>query len=332
MLLSQRRLQQVLGTLWLIDGLLQAQQMFTTYLVYGVMRPALQNQPAPVAASLQWLIGVMQTQPNLLLVNLLIAGLELAIGLSLLCGRGIRAALVASLVWALLAWYFAEGLGLLLTGGASVLTGAPGAFLLLALLGLAAYPRRPSRLTQGDGEESGLLTRAWLRWVLAGLWCLAGLLQLQAPWWVPGEISGSIGLMQDGGGLNSTLVDPLLRALASLTSPISVDAPLNAILIILFLGLGIGIAAARGKWLRPWLVASMVVSLVIWWGCEALGNILTGTTTDVNTGPLFILTALACWPGVPPPRAVRDRSADALQQLVGGELPAPAESAGLNGK
>ena len=329
MLLSQQRLQQILGALWLIDGLLQVQQMFTPYLVYGVMMPTLQDQPVPVAASLQWIVGV--TQPNLLLVNLLIAGVELAIGLSLLFGRWSRASLVASVAWALIAWYSSEGLGLLLTGGASVLTGAPGAFLLYALLGLAAYPRRSHR-TSGEADEQGLLTRTWLRWVLAGLWCLAGILQLQAPWWVPGEISGSIGVMQDGGGLNTTLVDPILRALASLTSPISVEAPLNGILILLFLGLGIAIATARGRWLRPWLVASMVVSLVVWWGCEALGNILTGMTTDVNTGPLFILTALACWPCAPLPRVARDPSAVAVQRLAGAELLPPVERAGLNGK
>ena len=324
--LSQQRLQQILGALWLIDGLLQVQQMFTPYLVYGIVMPALQNQPAPVAASLQWLIGV--TQPNLLLVNLLIAGVELAIGLSLLFGRWTRASLIASVACALIAWYGSEGMGLLLTGGASILIGAPGAFLLYALLGLATYPRRTAR----DTDERGLLTRVWLRWILAGLWCLAGLLQLQPSWWVPGEISGSIGVMQGGGGLNSVLVDPVLRALSSFTSPAPVEAPLNGILIILFLGLGIAIAAARGRWLRPWLVSSIAVSLVVWWGCEALGNTLTGMTTDVNTGPLFILTALACWPRTPLPRGVRDRSAVAVQHLAGAKLPPLAERAGLNGK
>jgi hypothetical protein len=138
--------------------------------------------------------------------------------------------------------------------------------------------------------------------------------------------------MQDGGGLNSVLVDPILRALSSFTSPASVEAPLNGVLIILFLGLGIAIAAARGRWLRPWLMASIAVSLVAWWGCEALGNILTGMTTDVNTGPLFILTALACWARAPLPRAVRDRSAGAVQRLADAELPPPVERAGLNGK
>ena len=54
-----------------------------------------------------------------------------------------QASLVVSVVWALIAWYGSEGMGMLPTGGASVLVGAPGAFLLYALLGLAAYPGVP---------------------------------------------------------------------------------------------------------------------------------------------------------------------------------------------
>jgi hypothetical protein len=76
----------------------------------------------------------------------------------------------------------------------------------------------------------------------------------------------------------------------------------------------------------------MALSLLIWWGCEALGNILTGATTDVNTGPLFILIALACWPRASLLRVVRDRSADILQPLGEAQLPASAHKAGLNGK
>ncbi len=283
-LLSRREVQQILGALWLIDGLLQVQpQMFTLNLIYGIMMPLLQNQPAPVAASLQWIIGV--TAQHLLLVNLLISVVQIAIGLSLLLGRGIRAALIVSIVWAVIAWYAVEGMGLLLTGDASVLTGAPGAFLLYILLALVVYPRHAT--------ERSLLSRQHLRWCLAGFWCLAALLQLQPSWWVPGQISGSIGVMLDGGGLNTFLVDPVLGPLSVLTTQIEI--PLNSVLIVLFLGLAFALAVAKDTWLRPLLVVSMVISLAIWWGFEALGNILTGLTTDVNSGLVLIIIALACW-------------------------------------
>ena len=48
MLFTQKRLRQLLGILWLIDGLLQLQpQMFTMNMVNGVMVPTVQDQPAP---------------------------------------------------------------------------------------------------------------------------------------------------------------------------------------------------------------------------------------------------------------------------------------------
>ena len=45
-----------------------------------------------------------------------------------------------SFAWALGVWFFGEGLGMVLTGTASALTGAPGSVLLYGLLGLMAWP------------------------------------------------------------------------------------------------------------------------------------------------------------------------------------------------
>ena len=141
MLLTQKRLRQLLGILWLIDGLLQLQpQMFTMNMVNGVMVPTLQNQPGPVAASLQWIISV--TTHNLILVNLLIAAVQIVIGVLLISGLWVRWTIIASIVWALIVWYGGEGMSMLLTGQAGILTGAPGAVLLYPLLGLLVYPQK----------------------------------------------------------------------------------------------------------------------------------------------------------------------------------------------
>ena len=72
---------------------------------------------------------------------------------------------------------------MLFTGTASVLTGAPGAVLLYPLLGLAVIPRQQST-TASEGAprkagDDGLLSRRLLRYILAGFWCFAALLQLQ---------------------------------------------------------------------------------------------------------------------------------------------------------
>ncbi|HLJ67572.1 MAG TPA: hypothetical protein VKX16_09460, partial [Chloroflexota bacterium] len=157
-LCSRRHLQQALGAVWLFDGLLQLQpSMWTQNLVTGIMQPATQGQPAVVGATLTPMVHlasrfVVPTNATILLA-------QVAVGLCLLSGRFVRPALMVSVVWALGVWYWGEGLGMVLTGQASVLTGAPGAVLLYAVLGLAAYPPR-------DGGRE-LLSRKRLRWLLA---------------------------------------------------------------------------------------------------------------------------------------------------------------------
>ena len=43
------------------------------------------------------------------------------------------------------------------------------------------------------------------------------------------------------------------------------------------------------------IVAAVLVSTMIWWA-EDFGQLLTGTSTDVNSGPVLALIALAFWP------------------------------------
>ncbi|HLX41200.1 MAG TPA: hypothetical protein VKR42_11755, partial [Ktedonobacteraceae bacterium] len=178
MLISRKRLTQLLGLLWLIDGLLQFQpQMFTMNMVNGVMKPMLIGQPGAVESSLNWIVQV--TTRNLTLVNLSIAIVQTLIGLSLLTGRGVKVALLVSIMWSFIVWYGGEGMSMLLTGQASALTGAPGAVLLYALLALVVYPFSPTT----NPDEGGFLSRRQLRWALAIFWILMALLQAQPYWW-----------------------------------------------------------------------------------------------------------------------------------------------------
>jgi hypothetical protein len=289
MLISRKRLRQLLGILWLIDGLLQFQpQMFTMNMVNGIMKPMLNGQPAPIETSLSWIVQV--TTQNLTLVNLTIAIVQVIIGISLIAGRGVKVALLASIVWAFIVWYGGEGMSMLLTGQASALTGAPGAVLLYALLALVVYPTSSAT----DTDEGGILSRQQLRWALAIFWMLMAALQAQPYWWQPGQISQSVSVMVGQGGLNSVLVDPLLQWLSNVTS--SIEIPLNIALIVVFLALGAGLLFIENKHIRPVLVTSIVVSLIIWYGAEAFGMIFTGMATDFNSGLLLVVMALACWP------------------------------------
>src|SRR5579862_9914945 len=83
MLLSRRSLRTVLGVLWLIDGLLQLQPlMFTGNMINGIMRPMLAGQPGFIEPSLQFIVN--QTSLHLVEVNLLIAIVQILLGLGFL--------------------------------------------------------------------------------------------------------------------------------------------------------------------------------------------------------------------------------------------------------
>jgi hypothetical protein len=312
MLLSRKVLQRILGVLWLIDGLLQLQpQMFTMNMVNGVMKPMLEGQPGLIEPNLQWIVQV--TTEHLTAVNLLIVVVQIILGIWFLIGFAVEWAVIVSVVWALVVWYAGEGLSMLLTGQASVLTGWPGAVLLYPLLGFVIYPRRPSKAAGKDtpkdapastGEE-GLISRQQLRYILGGFWVCAALLQLQPYWWQPGQISGVISGMVGQGGLNNFLVDPVLQWLSKITT--NAEIPLNIALIVIFLALGIGLFVAKGNQLRAALVASIVMSLLIWYFSEAFGMIFTGMATDFNSGLLLVVIALACWPKAAAFRAARSR-------------------------
>ena len=100
MLLSRKMLQRILGTLWLIDGLLQLQpEMFTMNMVNGVMKPMLEGQPGLIGTNLQWIVQV--TTENLTAVNLLIAVVQIILGIWFIIGVEVEWAVIVSLVWAL---------------------------------------------------------------------------------------------------------------------------------------------------------------------------------------------------------------------------------------
>jgi hypothetical protein len=317
MLLSRKTLQRILGVLWLFDGIIQLfPQMWTMNMVNGVMKPMLDGQPGFIEPSLQFIIN--QTTLHLVEVNLLISVVQILLGLGflLLPDRWVKWLVFASIVWAVIVWYGGEGMSMLLTGQASILTGAPGAVLLYPLLGLAVYPREKSdavskRMTRKTGDV-GLLSRKTLRYILAGFWFFAALLQLQPYWWQQGQISQSIGAMVGQGGLNTVVVDPLLQQVSNATA--NIEVPLNIALIVVFLTIGIGLVVVKEEQVRPFLVASIVVSIVFWYFAQGFGMVLTGMSTDFNSGLLVVVIALACWPKLRSLSATRARVARDLQE------------------
>jgi hypothetical protein len=132
---------------------------------------------------------------------------------------------------------------------------------------------------------------------LAGFWLLVAMLQLQPYWWQPEHIAQAIQGVEDLVTLNGMLVSPSLHWFADAAS--GRETVINLSLILLSLGLAFGlIVVKKDLWLRSLLLLSILFSLLIWWITEAFGMIFTGMATDVNSGPLLILVALACWPTV----------------------------------
>jgi hypothetical protein len=152
--LTRRRLQVALGILWLFDGGLQFQPfMFSRSFPMQVIEPAAAGQPRIVAVSILGTAHLMSH--HLALYNSGAATIQILIGVGLLFPRMVKPALLASFGWALGVRAFGEGFGLLLTGQASPLTGAPGAVLLYMLAGLLIWPAGPwMRGVSGAAERN----------------------------------------------------------------------------------------------------------------------------------------------------------------------------------
>ena len=135
----RRGLQITLGVLWLADGAFQLQPfMFGRGFVNQILMPAYMGSPAGVTGPALAVTRLILHAPAAW--NAAFAITQLLLGAGLLWRPAVRAALAGSVVWALAVWWFGEGLGGVLSGMASPLTGAPGAVILYALLAVLAWP------------------------------------------------------------------------------------------------------------------------------------------------------------------------------------------------
>ncbi len=101
--------------------------------------------------------------------NAAFATLQLLLALGIAWRPTVRAALAASVAWALAVWWLGEGLGGVLTGTASPVTGAPGAALLYALAAVLLWPTlkgaerdRPALFAAGAAVGAPVARALWL--------------------------------------------------------------------------------------------------------------------------------------------------------------------------
>jgi hypothetical protein len=306
---TQRVLQVILGLFWILDAALQFQPyMFGKGFVNNFILANASGQPAPIA----WFITNVGhfISPDVAVWNTFFALIQLFIGVGLLFRPTVRSALAVSFAWALGVWVFGEGLGMIFTGTASALTGAPGSVLVYALLGLMAWPRRPRAQADGrpeagadsaddDDELVGVASSAAGRGiggaitplaVWSGFWLLAAVLFLLPANRTQSSISSAITGMAPGSP------SAYAHFLNSVGSSLSSTGTLTAwILAIVSVVIGLGPLVVRRP--SPFLFAGGLVAGLLWLtGQGWLGGVFSGSGTDPNTGPLVVLLALAMVP------------------------------------
>jgi hypothetical protein len=258
----RRWLQVALGLVWLLDAALQFQPfMFTRGFVTRVIDPAAMGSPGVISRSVMGTGQLVLTHPALF--NAAFATIQLALAAGLLWRRTTRLALAGTIVWALGVWWLGEGLGGLLTGTASPVTGAPGAALLYVVIAVLAWPQRAGRdradldhrATSVAGRSPVGPHAARLAWAV--LW------------------AGSAGLV--------------------LTTPSASGGTLaSAGLAVLFVIIAAGIFIPAAT--RPVLILAAAVAVAMWGLGQDFGAMFTGSGTDPGTGPLLLLLAAAYWP------------------------------------
>jgi hypothetical protein len=297
--LTRRGIQVALGLMWVLDGLLQLQPaMLTSRFTTQVIRPAGVGQPGFVSLPVGYAAQLIGHDPVLFDVGF--GMVQLLLGVGLLYPRTVRWAIPASMAWALAVWYLGEGLGGLFGGTATVLTGAPGAALLYALLALAGRPRR-------DHPGAADPPPRWTAVSWAVLWLGGAVLQA-----LPGaDTNASVAV---------TLAMNASRApawFATIEHHLAVWLPGYGVsiivdLVVLQVLAGLGVFGA-GRVRRLAVVLGMALALGYWVVGQDLGQFWSGIATDPDTGPLAVLLGLAVL-GSPAWRA------------GGGGQPAPASS------
>src|SRR5215469_16369622 len=96
------------------------------------------GNPSIIARPIGWNAALVEH--HLVLLNTVFATIQLLLGLGIAYRPTVRVALAASIAWSLGVWWFGEGLGGVLSGSASPVSGAPGAVILYALLAVLLWP------------------------------------------------------------------------------------------------------------------------------------------------------------------------------------------------
>ena len=272
---TRRNLQVSLGVLWLLDGVLQCQPfMFSRGFARQILAPAGVGQPRVIASLVHATVAIVASHPAA--TNMLFALTQLLLGVALFTRR-IRATR-ARCFHRVGAQRLdcGEGLGGLATG-VTILSGAPGAALLYAVIAVLAWPARED---QGDARPSWSALPIW-----SALWIVAAVLQL-----IDGNNSSTsltTMLRMSGSGAPGWIAG-IDRQLGGLRPPGWTASGLIAIYVL------VAIWAVIPGWTRQFSIAlGLFIAMASWLLVQGLGDLTSGNATDPNAGPLIMLLALA---------------------------------------
>jgi hypothetical protein len=284
---ARRVLQLVLAAIWLLDGLLQYQSFMYTGAFGQMLGGTAAGNPGVVADPISWNAALVAN--HLVLLNTAFATIQLLLGLGIAYRPTVRVALAASIAWSLAVWWFGEGLGGVLTGSASPVSGAPGAVIVYALLAVLLWPGgRPDVTAPAVAFRAVGAPVARLLWLV--LWGSMAYFALTPANRAPQALHNLVASMAAGEpGWVAGLENQAAAVLAH-----------QGLIASIVLAVAL-IAIAAGVYMPPPLARStlllaLVVAAFIWVFGEAFGQILAGGATDPNSAPLLALLALAYWP------------------------------------
>ncbi|MGC9960329.1 MAG: hypothetical protein ABSE47_00335 [Acidimicrobiales bacterium] len=286
----RRVLQLSLAALWLFDGVLQLQPfMFTPAFGSRMIAPFASGNPAAVADAITW--SAREMSRHSMLAGVAFAGIQLLIAVGIAWRPTVRAALALSIAWSFGVWWIGEGFGELLHGSANVLTGAPGAVVVYALLAVLLWPL-PGGQPKAEADMVAArplgVVPAKLIWLT--FWLGLGALCLSPANRRPQSVRQVVTAMAVGQPSWLTAVDrTVARAVAGRGDEVAI------ILAVVFTMIGLGVfmpSALR----RAALVLAVVAAGFIWIVGEAFGGVFSGPATDPSSGPVLVLLVAAYWP------------------------------------
>jgi hypothetical protein len=284
---ARRVLQLILAATWLLDGLLQYQSSMYTTMFGEMIGDSATGNPGVIASPISW--NAVLVEHHLVLLNTVFATIQLLLGLGIAYRPTVRVALAASIAWSLGVWWFGEGLGGVLSGGASPVNGGPGAVILYALLAVLLWPAdRPGVTAPFVAARAVGAPVARLLWLT--LWGSLAYFALTPANRAPQALHDMIVGMTGGEPGWVTGLENHAAALLD-HQGLAASIVLAVALIVIAVGVFLPPPLARSA-----LILALVVAAFIWVFGQAFGQILTGGATDPNSAPLLALLALAYWP------------------------------------